>query len=85
MKYRTAITVEAVRVSPEGVLEEPVPGWAHRACADGTITDAGTTLRIRTPTGDLYAFPGDWIVRTPDGRLSPVPALEFADHYTPAE
>lgn len=54
------IDVEAFRYGRENE-----PAWFEKLVADGVIVREGEKFLVKTPVGDSYAWPGDWIVRGP--------------------
>lgn len=82
------VTIEAFQWTG-GPDQTEDPAWASAAVADGTITFtkvAGETrMRIKTLEGELFAHPGDFIIKGVKDELYPCRADIFAATYISAD
>lgn len=83
MRYRKKpVVVEAFRWE-DG---ESLPEWFCNAVVLGRVEfDWRGSLRIKTPEGEMTAYPGDWIIRGLVGELYPCKHDVFVATYEEAE
>lgn len=87
------VVIEAIKWTGAYYDCDDLPHWVNGAIEDGVLDphsdDFGTSdvprdIAVRTPEGEMWASPGDWIIRGVKGELYPCKPDIFAATYEPA-
>lgn len=85
MKYRKKpVVVEAFRLPGPGQdVPQDFHDWCDRVGFHNYISGRDETLIIETPEGQMWANPGDWIIRGVRGEFYPCKHEIFEATYEP--
>lgn len=83
-KYRSKVVeIEAFRLdfNENEELTRMYPPWMLTALAEGTISQDGNTVSIKTLEGYMTGSDGDWIIKGTEGELYPCKHSVFERKY----
>ncbi|MGX5660025.1 hypothetical protein ACWKWV_09925 [Castellaniella ginsengisoli] len=80
------VVIEAIQYTGKPLNAYDIGQWAHAGRppeANAIVLNHVTHLVIRTLEGDMYAAPGDWIIKGVKGEFYPCKPDIFAATYSP--
>lgn len=86
MKFRKKpVVVEAMEYIGYMFGALPILHWLTKHGAEFDFGSNGDAITIHTLEGDVFARPGDWVIRGIAGEFYPCKPEIFAETYEPAE